>query len=117
MIFISETKIEDELKELLQKKVRFKINNKTWKTGRFILFKQSGFFIECTVRSSKTERFEIPIPFDIKTSKTEMVFDYRFSTLTNNNKSLIELIDQFPSNKKSRFYNNILTAHIDNEEI
>ena len=114
MIFISNTSFEESLKDLLQRKVKIHLNNRIWRSGRFLLFKQSGFYLELILKSSKRERFEVPLPFDIffdKKSST-MFFDYRFSTLTHGDKELLELIDQIEVTKKSRFHDTLMGIEV-----
>ena len=114
MIFIAGTPIEESLKQLLQRKVKIHLNNRVWRSGRCLLYKQSGFYLEIILKSSKRERFEVPIPFDIfydKKSST-MYFDYRFSTLTHGNKELLEMINKIEIEKKSRFHDTLMGVEI-----
>ena len=114
MIFISDTPIEEPLKKLLQQKVKIHLNNKVWRAGRLILFKQSGFYLEFTMKSNKRERFEVPIPYDIIFDEKNLVmyFDYRFSTLVYDDKESLKLIESITKEKRSRFYDTMMEIEI-----
>ncbi len=118
MIFLPETAIEAPLKILLQQKVKIHFNNKVWRSGRFLLFKQSGFYLEFIIKSTKRERFEIPIPFDIivDKKKSKVIFDYRFSTLVHGDKESLQLISKLVKDKKSRFHDTIMEIDIVTEK-
>ena len=116
MITITDTSLDKTLKSILQSDLKFRIRNSIWRSGRLILYKQSGFFIELTIQSKKKERFEIPIPYDIKMNQNKISFDYTHSTLVNNDKKHLELIDTFlKSGIKSRFYDTILEIEVIDE--
>lgn len=116
MIVITDTELENILKELLQKKLKLWINNKTWREGRLILFKQSGFYIEFIIKSKKKdrERFEIPIPFGIESWLEEDVvyFDYQLQTLANKEKNIVRMLKNIEPTGKNKFYDSILEIQI-----
>jgi hypothetical protein len=94
MISITDTDLEDILKSLLQKNVNFVINKKKWRTGRVLLFKQNGFFVEITLKNNKEkiERFEIPIPFDITKNNNSIKFSYKLDALICNNPQMVSSV-------------------------
>lgn len=111
MISIEETELEAGLKHLLQKQVCFRIGGKPWKSGKFLLFNQSNFYIELILDTvKKRERFEIPVPFSVEQWKEDglLYLDYTFKTISKNNAPIISLISSLSVDKKSRFYNTIL---------
>jgi hypothetical protein len=112
MITITDTELENNLKSLLQKNVELKIKDKVWKSGRLLLFKQSGFFIELIVQAKKQERFEIPIPFKVNINKTSVCFDYTLLSFVNNNKKLLSLVSKIEPKSKNKFYNSVLEFNI-----
>jgi len=118
MIFLPETAIEEPLKILLQQKVKIHLNNRVWRSGQFLLFKQSGFYLEFIIKSNKRDRFEVPIPFDIIVNKKKsvVIFDYRFSTLVHGDKESLQLISKVAQNKKSRFYDTVMEIEIVTEK-
>lgn len=114
MIDITDTKLEDALKKLLQETVDFIINGKVWKSGKIVLFKQSGFFIEFLIQTDKKERFEVPIPFNDKFrfKNNKVVFDYTFTKLTRGNNQILQLIENIDHLKSSKFYDTYMIIRV-----
>jgi len=113
MITITETELENTLKTLLQRNLRFVINRKQWRTGKLLLFKQNGFYIEFVLRNnSKQERFEVPIPFEVKATKERVSFSYDINSLVCNKPEIIEQIMQRGDGCKSKYFNNTLEINI-----
>jgi len=112
---INNTEIEEALKELLQKDLKLSINNKQYRKGKLLLFKQNNYHIELTVKRNETDmkRFEIPIPFGIEKWEDEglVYFDYRLSTLSKN-EELVRLLHTLPTEGNNKFYNKILEIEI-----
>lgn len=99
------------LTKCLQQRISLRINNKTVKRGRFLLFRRNHFFIQITILNEKNQResFEIPFPLKAESYDEEglLYFDYRLSSL--NLKSSI-----FPTKKvSSTYYNKILEIQIE----
>jgi hypothetical protein len=118
-MIINNSNFEDLLKSFLQKKLLFKIDDKTIKTGKVLLFTQKYFYISflLTTAKKKQEKFEIPIPFNFESSKDnkQILLDYRISTLAqNNNNALLLLEKKFNNNLniKNKFFNKILSIQI-----
>jgi hypothetical protein len=113
---INDTEIEEVLMELLQKDLRLSINNKQYRKGKLLLFKQNNYHLELTVIKNDTDmkRFEIPIPFGIEKWKGDglVYFDYRLSTLSKNDKVVGEILKNLPTEGNNKFYNKILEIQI-----
>jgi hypothetical protein len=114
MITITDTDLEVLLKSLLQRNVNFIIHKKQWRSGKVLLFKQNGFFIEFTIKNTKEkiERFEIPIPFEVTGKKDFLRFSYELSSLVCNNQELINEIKKIEPNCRSKYFNSYLEMHI-----
>ena len=115
-MYIDGTELEEVLKRLLQKNLRFLIGGKVFKKGKLILFKQNNYHLELTVqKEDETKRFEIPVPFDVEEWEEDglVYFDYRFSTLSKGNAGLQNLIKKLPKQGKSKFYDTILEIEVD----
>lgn len=114
MITITDTDLEVVLKSILQKKVDFVIHKKQWRSGRLLLFKQNGFFIEFTIKNNKDkiERFEVPIPFDISVKANIMKFSYELSSLVCNNEEIVNEIKKIEPNCRSKYFNSHLEVCI-----
>jgi hypothetical protein len=116
MIVISDTELEEVLKQLLQRHLKLCINGRLWREGRLILFKQSGFYLEFIISSKKKnrERFEIPIPFKTSTffERHIVYFNYQIETLSGKNSNLLRMLKEIKPVGKSRFYDTILDIQI-----
>lgn len=113
---IIDTKIEDVLKNLLQKDLKLNMNNKQYRKGKLLLFKQNNYHIELTIRKNDVDikRFEIPIPFAIEEWADEgfVYFDYRLNTLADNDEAVYNRLKSLPTNGKNKFYDKILEIQI-----
>jgi len=98
---ITDTYIEETLMELLQKDLKLYINNKQYRKGKLLLFKQNNYHIELTVKKNDVDikRFEVPIPFAIEKWEEDglVYFDYRLSTLSKNDLIIREMLEQLPT--------------------
>ncbi len=114
MITITDTDLEFTLKSMLQQKADFVIHKKMWRSGRVLLFKQNGFYIEFTIKNNKDklERFEIPIPFDIITNTDFIKFSYEISSLVCNNQEITDEIKRIEPNCRSKYFNSYLEIYI-----
>lgn len=110
--------LEETLKSLLQKKVSFEIDKKVFKTGKIVLFTHHYFYISFIIQTAKKdkEKTEIPVPFNIEIHNDDnlIYFDYRITTLANNNKEALNLLQNIVP-QKNKFLNKILTITILNE--
>lgn len=115
MISITDTDIEDVLKTFLQKQVTFNINGKCWKTGKVLLFKQVGFYIEFTMDNdtkNKIEKFEIPVPFSVRKIDNTAILSYKIKELVCNNEKIFSNMYRFSKNSKSKFFDSDLIVEL-----
>lgn len=114
MITITDTELEAVLKKMLQRKVDFVIKKKQWRSGKLLIFKQNGFFIEFTIKNNKdkVERFEVPIPFDINFNSDSVGFSYELTKLVCNKPTVIEEIKKIEPKCNSKYYDSYLEIHI-----
>lgn len=91
--------------DLLQKPLRFSINNELIKSGKLLLFRRVHYFIQLALLTNKgaRENFEIPIPFRIESHEEDhlLYFDYRLA-------SLGIAVPQLPEKINSIFFDRIL---------
>jgi len=113
-------KIEHIFKKNLLKTIKLSINKKVYKEGQFTLFNYNFFHLNLHLKNFKKNKHEIlkiPLPFNVHYMETEnrILFDYRLSTFTYNNKVLENLILSIAKPPLSRYYNNILVLEIKND--
>jgi len=102
--------LEETLKNLLLNNIKIYINDKVYKEGKVMSFKENNFAYEIMLcKDNKNKKFELPIPFNIEHHSSEKViyFDYRIKTLVNNKNKTTEYL-KLTNNCKSRFYNIIM---------
>ena len=115
---ILDTELEKVLMSLLQKDLKLTINNKQFRKGKFLLFKQNNYCLEFTIKKGDDiKRFEIPIPFNIEKWEDDglIYFDYRLKTLSARDSELLEMLKSIPVVGGNRFYDNILEIESINE--
>lgn len=75
-------KIEQELKELVLKKVKFMIGQKTYKEGTIKVFNTKQFFIRFKLDSNGDEKeLDIPYPYSLRKNGSTFCFDYCLSAI------------------------------------
>lgn len=111
-------KIEDILKDFLQKELVLKLNNQVYKRGKFILFNKSYFTINFIIKRNKKNKNEIiklPFPFDFYHNNNILYFDYKICNFLKNDKELIKLFEEIEKPECSKFYDKILEIQTDGE--
>jgi len=98
--------IENNFKDFLLNNVNFVINEKIIKKGKLINLSVKDFFIifQLEIPKGGIKSFEIPYPFGILSKKTFVSFDYRLSTLTQNDTYKFVKARNFKPKKNSKFY-------------
>ena len=109
-------RIENCLKGFLQKNIKLQIKEKVLKEGKLILFNVKDFYVIFTLRpvgKNELKKYEIPIPYRVRTKGDDGIFDYRIGSLTKKTGSLFMKIKCLNTNKKSRFYDSVLNIKSD----
>ena len=105
--------IETYFIPFLQHDVRFICSDKIIKKGKLLLFAVKGFYLAFTITNDKgiPKTFEIPYPFKIEhtNNPNELVLNYEFIELSNDNAYAQIKITNVPPVKKCKFYNNTVT--------
>jgi len=104
--------LECVLNDLLQSYLVLKINGKSYRKGRFVLYKHKNFYLTLILKldNDKIKKVELPIPYNIERWDADglVYFDYRFTALAQNNKPLLAVIKKLPKTGNNKFYNSIL---------
>jgi hypothetical protein len=102
--------LDTYFKPLLQRNVQLTLKNKSFKKGRLINFKLSGYYVSFVVLTEKKrETFEIPFPFAIKQKNDTVVFDYTLESLSEQDYDLLVNLKTVSQVKKCKFYNALFT--------
>jgi len=107
------TTIDEVFKGLLQKDIRFVLNNQTTREGKLILFNHGYFSINLNIKNYKKNKLEVlklPIPFNFEVYQDEglLYFDYRVKTFVHNNSEMLILINNIKKPHISKYYDKIL---------
>jgi len=102
--------LENDLKDIFQKNIKFVLNEKVLKEGRLILFSFKEFYLHFKLQTENNsyKNFEIPCPFSYTVKNNCLEFDYKNSTFTKNDKDIEFLVKLVKKNKTSKYYNNTL---------
>ena len=105
--------LQDSIAGILQKNLKFSINDKTIKEGRLLLYNIKDYYIIFTLRTPKdiVKAYEIPMPFHISKVSGNLYFNYSVAGLTKGDpdKQILIKLLLAKIGKKSKFYDNTLT--------
>jgi len=105
---ISDTPLENILKQMLQRHLVIYKEKKILKKGKFILFKQNNFNIDLHLLGQKKPKpiiYSIPIPFKSSFKDNAcVIFDYKLFSLIKNNDKMVKIVSNIMPTKKSKFY-------------
>lgn len=111
-------KVEPHLKNLLQRNVRFRINNKTVREGRLMLYHIKDFYLSFTLRTEKhpSKVYEIPCPYEISSNGSTLYFHYENDIIYKKDHKTKLLINSLHKNvgKKSKFFDNTILIETEN---
>lgn len=114
---ISNTPLENLLKQMLQRHLVIYKEKKILKRGKFILFKQNNFNIDMhllDLKKNKSIVYSIPIPFiSVFKNKQCILFDYKLISLGRNNVDICKKLNAITPIKKSKFYNSEIYIELD----
>ena len=109
---MSDSGIETYLKSILQRNVKFVVNNKVLKEGRVVVYNLKDFYISFILNTKKNQNktYEIPRPFKVTSQDKCLFFDYSISLVAKTKKSNT-LIGSISKNigKKSKLFDSTLT--------
>lgn len=98
--------LEKNLKNFLQKNVKFVLDDKPLKSGKFIIFSQNNYHIHFLLKNkNKNVNYKIPIPFDLEVKSDRIIFNYKISNFTKNNKKIEQLLSKISRKQYSKLYN------------
>ena len=99
--------IEKSILNYLQKKIVFICENKQYREGKLLLFAVKDFYLNFTISCERKERktIEIPYPFEFRSRKHHLEFDYHLSHLSKGMHNISHTVKTLPTPRKKKFYN------------
>lgn len=108
--------LEETLKLILQKDLKFVINDKVVREGTLILFNIKDYYISFNIRTKKdiVKVYEIPVPFRTEMNTNSVIFDYTINNIIKGDPVRRYLINSLYKNigKKSKLFDNKLTIEL-----
>jgi len=104
-------KIEEKLKELVLKKVEFRVDGRSIKNGKIRVFNTKQFYIKFKMEGEEEgedKEFDLPYPFKIKDSENGMIFDYCLSAFIPRTETAYWKTLLYDKSEASRLHNNYL---------
>ena len=102
----SPLEIEKAISEHLQKTITFSIETKILKKGKLILFCIKDFYLVFTLSIGSTKKvFELPYPFNFRTSNKRIYLDYSIKTFTHNIPEIFNLTKLLTVKKPNKLFN------------
>jgi hypothetical protein len=113
--------IDNILKQLLQKNIKFVLNDQVTREGKLILFNHGYFTLNFHIknhRKNKNELFKLPIPFDFEYHDDDglLYFDYRIKTFAHGNEEIETMVKGAKKTHLSKYYDKILIIEEMNEK-
>jgi len=115
---INTERLEKSLSHLLQRDVKFEVNNKVLRRGKLILFRVKDFYITFTLINSKgeTKYYDLPYPYKVITTDNSADLDYTLDSLSCGNKMLLYRLKVLNRVKKNKLYDSVLKIHPNDEK-
>lgn len=110
--------VEPHLKNLLQRTVRFRINNKVVREGKLMLYHIKDFYLSFTLQTEKHagKIYEIPCPYMITSQGSTLYFHYNNNLIYKKDHKTKLLINSLHKGvgKKSKFFDNTILIETEN---
>ena len=108
--------VESQLRRILQKNIKLRINNKTIREGILILFNIKDFYISLMLKQENgtVKTYELPVPYAVNSHNGDVTFDYALDHISHKRVEFDFLMKSLYSKigKKSKFYDNSLIIQI-----
>jgi hypothetical protein len=102
-------RIEDNLKKLIFRDVKFVLNSKTIREGKIQLFNTKQNFLKFKIEDDgETKEWEVSYPYDIKTIKNGFIFDYSLSAFCPRTEEVYWRMKAINKKDASKFFDNYL---------
>jgi hypothetical protein len=113
---INRDKLERELEHLLQRKVKFTINDKITRRGKLLIYQVKDFYITFTLITASGDKktYDLPYPFKVTTTLDGAIFDYTLNTLSQGNSMMLNRLKVLTRVKKNKIYDS--KVHITQDE-
>lgn len=102
-------RIEDHLKKLIFREVKFVLNSRTIKEGKIQMFNTKQNFVKFKIEEDgEIKEWELSYPYDIKTIDNGMIFDYALSAFCPRTEEVYWKMKAMNKSEVSKFFDNYL---------
>lgn len=102
-------RIEEYLKNLIFRDVKFVLNSRTIKEGKIQLFNTKQNFIRFKIdENGETKEWELSYPYDIKNTDEGFIFDYSLSAFCPRTEEVYWKMKAMNKENASKFFDNYL---------
>lgn len=106
-------RIEEHLKKLIFCDVKFVLNTKTIREGKIQIYNTKQNFIRFKIEENgETKEWEISYPYDIRTTKNGLLFDYALSAFCPRTEEVYWKMKAMNKENASKFFDNHLFVDI-----
>lgn len=102
-------RIEEHLKKLIFRDVKFVLNSRTIKQGKIQMFNTKQNFVRFKIEEDgSVKEWEISYPYDVKTNNNGFIFDYALSAFCPRTEEVYWKMLALNKKDASKFFNNHL---------
>ena len=102
-------RIEEHLKKLIFRDVKFVLNSRTIKGGKIQMFNTKQNFVRFKIEEDgDTKEWEISYPYDIKNIENGFIFDYSLSAFCPRTEEVYWKMKAINKSDASKFFDNYL---------
>lgn len=102
-------RIEDHLKNIIFRDVKFVLNSRTIKEGKIQMFNTKQNFIRFKIEEDgETKEWEISYPYDVKVTDNGFIFDYALSAFCPRTEEVYWKMKSINKSEASKFFDNYL---------
>jgi hypothetical protein len=103
------TRIEEHLKKLIFRDVKFVLNSRTIKEGKIQIFNTKQNFIRFKIdENGTTKEWELAYPYDVKVTNDGFIFDYALSAFCPRTEEVYWKMKAINKSDTSKFFDNYL---------
>lgn len=102
-------RIEEHLKDLIFRDVKFVLNSRTIKEGKIQMFNTKQNFVKFKIDDGNNlKEWEVSYPYEVKVTKDGLIFDYALSAFCPRTEEVYWKMKAINKSDTSKFFDNYL---------